>query len=932
MKRLIKKQAGGNNSDNELMELFESFAQSANDDDFKNGQDVYKEFIKLNPEQQKQFLSSIQNQAPQDEEGEYNEQMQMGGIPETANGYYELNPYENPIAKIPSNKITMKGLKYNIRAVGGSGKDYGEMLPDQEYSFPDEEYMYEIPKLQAGGSSKKSYFEIRLENPEVKEMFKLQANQNRGYLNNLRLKELEGKHLADLQRAEKAFNRTNKNYSENPVQKQKVVVNKEAQLKAEKELLNPKLEKQKAFQESLEKVVPKNKINTEESARILREKNFLNELKEKNSIPSKKEISKIIKGSSTNSKLNKKVSKNVNDSFQKALDYRQKLNERKSFQESLGKTVNKTEIPKQGTIDEIRFKNQQESLKESKANRLQGLKEDFNYNEELANKANKLSAIKRGQEKVKTSSEFYGNTSKITEPVEEILKPISKTQRLIKGAGKVLNSPIAKSLGRGLGAVDAISTGLQAKQSYDNMQIQTMIANDNSPIGKKYQEDLSAKSKFKKGTESLKDFWNVGTYGYENEVMQQYLAEKQGKVKPQQKPASLNQNYKLVNDLTNTKSKELNIPFAKPSVTTTSNVSNNLPVTPETVQQAKDNNQPFVQGKKPPLIKKKNNVSEVQGNPNTGMRTAKDFMTEFGKEELEKQSLEKESNVTPINTSLYAKDILNHKDELVKDKTKALDLPFVQSKPITMEFDNPYEANAIAYKKLKNASVMSPYKGSVNLQTPELYQESITPYVNNIREQRNAVLQQLNPNSTSGQSVLANIYEQGIAQENEAVSNVGRNNAKFTTDWLAQKAETRNRQQQLDYDMNNKYSADVAQLQATQDENDINYMNSISEMNAKRLQAKNALVRTAMETGIGDALDIKDNSFTFDVNKLPKNFYSKDVTPVDGKKRELGKIINVKGIPYETYLDENGKAVMRKVEVQQVGGKSNKYKIFLNNK
>ena len=76
MKKLSKYQQGG---DDELMELFNQFASSVQDDDFQSGEDVYNEYSKLNPQQQQQFLSSISGGQPQPmQTGGYNKAQEGG--------------------------------------------------------------------------------------------------------------------------------------------------------------------------------------------------------------------------------------------------------------------------------------------------------------------------------------------------------------------------------------------------------------------------------------------------------------------------------------------------------------------------------------------------------------------------------------------------------------------------------------------------------------------------------------------------------------------------------------------------------------------------------------------------------------------------------------------------------------------------------------
>lgn len=308
-------------------------------------------------------------------------------------------------------------------------------------------------------------------------------------------------------------------------------------------------------------------------------------------------------------------------------------------------------------------------------------------------------------------------------------------------------------------------------------------------------------------------------------------------------------------------------------------------------------------------------------------KTAKDFSRDFINAELEQQAIE---NAPISNNDINAKDILG--TSIIGESTTSKrinDSGFIKSNPVTLQYDNPDEARAIQYRRLKGSNVLAPYKGNIQLSTPVQSEESVNPYLANIREQRNAVMQQINPNTSTGQAALAGLYGQSLNQENEAVGQVNRNNVQNNTNWLNQVANTRNQQQQLNYNMNDKYYNDVTQLQALQDENDMNYMDSISNMSAKRLQAKNRFLGTAIETGLpSDALNIGDKEVSFDISKVPINFYS----PKSDATSELpqGKMVYVKGIPYQQVTDKNGGISLTPVKVNkaQYGGMS-KYKMVM---
>jgi len=377
------------------------------------------------------------------------------------------------------------------------------------------------------------------------------------------------------------------------------------------------------------------------------------------------------------------------------------------------------------------------------------------------------------------------------------------------------------------------------------------------------------------------------------------------------KGGKFNKDFTLANDMDFRQSRDINVPFVK-------NTNSSIVLPKEISKQP-------TQSKKKSFVK--NKVSITPHEVDRFYANKRTFNNEFTPEELDNQYQESLDTISQLNpkVDIDASSLLSQKSQLtqpVDNKTKVDD--FIKGKSVTLDFDNPYEAQAIAYKKLKGNNMLSPYKGNVNLEAPSLYQESVDPYMTNIGENRNSSLQQINPNSSVGQSQLSNLYSQQLNVGNEAIGQVARNNAQNITNWLGQRAEVANRQQQVDYDLNKRYYDDVAQLQATSDENDINYMDSISQMAAKRQQAKNRFLGTAIETGIGDALEVGDNSVTFDINKMPGKVYS----PTGGNQQPLGKIVNVKGVPHE-YVIENGKSVLRPITIQKQHGGFTKFNMKL---
>lgn len=103
---------------------------------------IREEFAYMPEEQQAQLLQQIVGTIQQTQaqaQGQSQEAvMAQTGIPVTEEGYYTLDPMENPYAYIPTENgdITMQGIEYPINAYdGNTGQFLETMLPNQDYSF-----------------------------------------------------------------------------------------------------------------------------------------------------------------------------------------------------------------------------------------------------------------------------------------------------------------------------------------------------------------------------------------------------------------------------------------------------------------------------------------------------------------------------------------------------------------------------------------------------------------------------------------------------------------------------------------------------------------------------------------------------------------------------------------------------------------------------
>lgn len=306
-------------------------------------------------------------------------------------------------------------------------------------------------------------------------------------------------------------------------------------------------------------------------------------------------------------------------------------------------------------------------------------------------------------------------------------------------------------------------------------------------------------------------------------------------------------------------------------------------------------------------------LNEVVVKGKKNRKSSKFFRPDYTEEELDQQKREKSNYETPelITNSKTFKQIPVNNVQL--PLVKPLDLKFRHtsstSEPnngISLDYNNESEARAIAFKHLKNNSTLAPFRKTVNLENPELIQESIDPYLNNMKEQRNAMLQQVNPNTTAGQALLSQMHSQNLSQENDVIGQVSGRNRQLQNQYNNQAIETRNKNKLLNLTNDSNYYDDIAQLQSQKDDNDIGYMNEIANYKAKGLSAKNKFLNLAIESGLPkEVLNVGDNNVEFDISKKPYEVFN----PM-GKNKNNNNIVTIDGKQMIVQYDKDGKMTL----------------------
>ena len=151
----------------QLMQLFQAFADAVQDDEFSTAEEVMQMFQQLSPQEQQQFVQQAmqivqqeQSEAPEQEQMEIEEEpvMQYGGYVNDT-GYLEgYETSNNPYNIIPSNRITMKGIDPKIKYIKGTDNlgNTQYMEHGGEYEF-DGDFVLEEPVYAQSGTDIKRF-------------------------------------------------------------------------------------------------------------------------------------------------------------------------------------------------------------------------------------------------------------------------------------------------------------------------------------------------------------------------------------------------------------------------------------------------------------------------------------------------------------------------------------------------------------------------------------------------------------------------------------------------------------------------------------------------------------------------------------------------------------------------------------------------------
>jgi len=148
--------------------------------------------------------------------------------------------------------------------------------------------------------------------------------------------------------------------------------------------------------------------------------------------------------------------------------------------------------------------------------------------------------------------------------------------------------------------------------------------------------------------------------------------------------------------------------------------------------------------------------------------------------------------------------------------------------------------------KLRNNEIKLPYFGQVDLKTPQLYQQDIAPYVNNLYTGYNAAVQNIDMNSAVGQAQALQLNANLDKSINDVSGSVYNQNLKAAIDWENQLTGIYNRQSQLDNQNRAAYSDGVDQVR-TNKQNVDNQIDAMAyEHKMKQIQNQNNMMLSTM--------------------------------------------------------------------------------------
>lgn len=150
--------------------------------------------------------------------------------------------------------------------------------------------------------------------------------------------------------------------------------------------------------------------------------------------------------------------------------------------------------------------------------------------------------------------------------------------------------------------------------------------------------------------------------------------------------------------------------------------------------------------------------------------------------------------------------------------------------------DRTQGTNALRQMMMNNRSVALPYRQEIPNRTLNYAEEDITPYLEEIDASVQQQLQYINPNSTQGQAMLANLTNRADQAKRQTINRVSQTNLQRRSQTDNQNVQMQNQSDLMQEQANKGYVDEVYQTIANQDRNKVQqaeYMDDLINTNSR---------------------------------------------------------------------------------------------------
>lgn len=158
------------------------------------------------------------------------------------------------------------------------------------------------------------------------------------------------------------------------------------------------------------------------------------------------------------------------------------------------------------------------------------------------------------------------------------------------------------------------------------------------------------------------------------------------------------------------------------------------------------------------------------------------------------------------------------------------------------KIDRTQGTNALRQMMMNNRSVALPYRTEIPGRTLNYLEEDVTPYLDEIDTSVQQQLQYINPNTTQGQSMLANISNRADQAKRQTINRVNQSNLQRRSQTDNQNVQLQNQFDLMQEQANKNYVDEVYQTIANQDRNRVQQAQYLDDMIDNNTRTNNAFL------------------------------------------------------------------------------------------